>query len=259
MERPDLPLLSLLLANAVTIALALVQDWALGTVLAVYWFQSVTIGLFAFVRLLGVPAGPDGQGRLAGIALAGFFAVHYGLFHLVYLVFLAAFALDGTYGAVDPLGIAAGCAVFFVNHLVSFLWYRPREEATASAIFSEPYTRIVPMHLTDHRRGVRHGRTAGRGRDPSRAPPLPAPEGRRRRRGAPEEARAGGPGRRPRGDGGVTAAPPGFSTRSRGSAGAPATPAGIDAGHFSPVRRTPWRGRGPGSRTPRTGSPRTPG
>ena len=148
MERPDLPLLSLLLANAVTIALALVQDWALGTVLAVYWFQSVTIGLFAFVRLLGVPAGPDGQGRLAGIALAGFFAVHYGLFHLVYLVFLVSFALDGTYGAVDPLGIAAGCAVFFANHLVSFLWYRPREEATASAIFSEPYARIVPMHLT---------------------------------------------------------------------------------------------------------------
>ena len=148
MDRPDLPLLSLLLANAVTIALALLQDWPLGTVLAVYWFQSVTIGLFTFVRLLGVPAGGDGRERFKGIALAGFFAVHYGLFHLVYLVFLVSFALTGTYGIADPLGIALGCAVFFANHLVSFLWYRPREEASPEAIFAEPYARIVPMHLT---------------------------------------------------------------------------------------------------------------
>jgi hypothetical protein len=148
MDRPDLPLLSLLLANAITIALALLQDWPLGTVLAVYWFQSVTIGLFTIVRLLGVPDSGEGRQRYKGIALAGFFALHYGLFHLVYLVFIAAFALTGTYGIPDPLGIALGCAVFFVNHLVSFLWYRPREEASPEAIFSEPYSRIVPMHLT---------------------------------------------------------------------------------------------------------------
>jgi hypothetical protein len=148
MERPDLPLISLLLANAVTIALALLQDWAIGTVLAVYWFQSVTIGLFTLVRLLGITAGGDGRERLKGIALAGFFAVHYGLFHFVYLVFIVAFVLSGAYGIADPLGIAVGCAVFFVNHLVSFIWYRPREEASPEAIFAEPYARIVPMHLT---------------------------------------------------------------------------------------------------------------
>ncbi len=148
MDRPGLPLLSLLLANAVTIALALLQDWPLGTVLAVYWFQSVTIGLFTFIRLLGVSAGTDGRERGRGLVLAGFFAVHYGVFHLVYLVFLVSFALAGIYGIGDPLGLAAGCAVFFANHLVSFLWYLPREEASPEAIFSEPYARIVPMHLT---------------------------------------------------------------------------------------------------------------
>jgi hypothetical protein len=147
MDRPDLPLVSLLIANGITIALALAQGWALGTVLVVYWFQSVVIGAFTFLRLLGAPAGDDG-GPLAALALAGFFAVHYGLFHAVYLVFLAAFALSGTYGVADPLGIAFGCAVFLVNHLVSFLWYRPREDAEPGAIFMEPYARIVPMHLT---------------------------------------------------------------------------------------------------------------
>lgn len=151
MDRPDLPLLSLVLANGVTIILALLQDWAPGTVLAIYWFQSVTIGLFTFTRLLGIrefPGAGGRTGRLPGLFLAGFFAVHYGLFHLVYLVFLAGFVLTGTYGIADLPGIALGCVVFLLNHLVSFLWYRPREEATASAIFMEPYARIVPMQLT---------------------------------------------------------------------------------------------------------------
>jgi hypothetical protein len=148
MDRPDAPLLSLLVANGITIALALVQDWSLGTVLAVYWFQSVTIGLFTVVRLLGVPPGADGRGRFQGVALAGFFALHYGLFHLVYLVFIATFAFTGMYGFADPLGIALGCTVFFLNHLVSYLWYRPREAEAPMQIFAEPYARIVPMHLT---------------------------------------------------------------------------------------------------------------
>lgn len=147
MDRPDLPLLSLLVANGVTIVLALLQDWDLGTVLAVYWFQSVAIGFFTLVRLLGTPAGDGASSRLPSLFLAGFFTVHYGLFHLVYLVFLTGFFLGGTVGAADLAGIALGCAAFLVNHLVSFLWYRPREETAPAAIFAEPYARIVPMHI----------------------------------------------------------------------------------------------------------------
>lgn len=148
MDRPDLPLLTLLVANGVTIALALLQNWDLGALLAAYWFQSVAIGFFTLVRLLGVPAGDSGWSRLPSLFLAGFFAVHYGLFHLVYLVFLTGFFLAGSGGAPDYAGIALGCAVFLANHLVSFLWYRPREEAAPAAIFAEPYARIVPMHIT---------------------------------------------------------------------------------------------------------------
>ena len=148
MNRQDLPLLSLLAANGVTILLALLQDWNLSTVLGVYWFQSVAIGFFTLVRLLAVPAGDGGLSRLPSLLLAAFFAVHYGLFHLVYLVFLTGFFLAGSVGDVDVPGITLGCAVFLVNHLVSFLWYRPREEAAPAAIFAEPYARILPMHLT---------------------------------------------------------------------------------------------------------------
>jgi hypothetical protein len=144
-DRPDLPLLSLVFANGFTIALALIQDWELGTVHAIYWFQSVVIGALTFVRLLGT--GGDGN-RFARLALAGFFAFHYGLFHVVYLVFLVTFGLMGLFRIVDLPGLVLACALFLANHLVSFLWYRSREEVPSAQIFTEPYARIVPMHLT---------------------------------------------------------------------------------------------------------------
>ena len=39
---------SLILANGITIALALILRWELGPLMWVYWAQSVTIGIFQF-------------------------------------------------------------------------------------------------------------------------------------------------------------------------------------------------------------------
>lgn len=168
----DPPLLALLVANGVTIVLAVLQHWELGTVLLVYWCQSVTIGLFAFLRILGASGPDEAVGRLRPVRrlyLAGFFAFHYGLFHLVYLVFIVAFALFGTYGISDPLAIMAGAGIFFVNHLVSYLWFRGRETRDPEEIFLEPYHRIVPMHLTIIAGGLAAGLVSGFGIDASLA------------------------------------------------------------------------------------------
>ncbi len=147
----DPPLIALLLANGITLVLAVAQRWELGTVLLVYWCQSVTIGLFTFIRILRtrVPSGEEGDASpVRRIFLAGFFTFHYGLFHVVYFVFILAFALFGTYGISDLLGILFGAGVFFLNHLVSYLWFRTREARSPDELFIEPYYRIVPMHLT---------------------------------------------------------------------------------------------------------------
>lgn len=165
----DPPLLALLVANGVTIALAVLQRWELGTVLLVYWCQSVTIGVFTVARILEAGDAADRSRPIRRLFLAGFFMVHYGLFHLVYLVFIATFALFGTYGISDPLAILAGAGVFFVNHLVSFLWFRGREVHNPEAIFVEPYHRIVPMHLTIILGGVAAGLVSGYGIDASLA------------------------------------------------------------------------------------------
>jgi hypothetical protein len=47
--------------------------------------------------------------------------------------------------------ILLSCAIFFATTLYSFLYYRHRQEPTLlnlPALFTGPYRRILPMHLT---------------------------------------------------------------------------------------------------------------
>lgn len=148
--RWDLPALILLVSNAVTIYLALTQNWNVVDLVVVYWAQSVTIGFFNW-RLLRFLEGqkPRLETRLLSKhSDSWFFALHYGLFHFVYMVFLAigvvAFGLDSPW-------VIIGILAFGVNQAVSY-WYSIRDERTRkldpSAVFFLPYARILPMHLT---------------------------------------------------------------------------------------------------------------
>lgn len=77
-----------------------------------------------------------------------FFAVHYGIFHLVYLGFVA-------FDAGDELGAPGGyllCTlVFIANHGYSLV-HNIRRDAqgrpSIGALMFLPYARILPMHLT---------------------------------------------------------------------------------------------------------------
>jgi len=86
----DLSLWSLLFSNAITIFFATKEGWDISTILWIYWFQSITIGLFNFVRILqlkkfstegfeinGRPAEPT---RGTKNFTAFFFLFHYGFF-----------------------------------------------------------------------------------------------------------------------------------------------------------------------------------
>ncbi|MFY9799777.1 MAG: DUF6498-containing protein [Methanoregula sp.] len=81
---------------------------------------------------------------------AGFFTIHYGLFHWGYYTFIVESGLFGTVHFSDP-NIWFSCSLFFVNHLYSYLTYRHQESKGAIYIieqFFRPYQRIIPMHLT---------------------------------------------------------------------------------------------------------------
>src|SRR6185503_12803143 len=129
------------------------------TVIWLYWFQSVMIGLFNFADMLtiktknidvsnmtfnGRPATPAG----AKGCLPVFFLFHYGVFHFVYLIFLFVdFKISDT--NFSYLGMAA--AGVFLQQVIQFVQTKIKYTHASrriASIFFTPYLRIVPMHLT---------------------------------------------------------------------------------------------------------------
>jgi hypothetical protein len=167
--RHNFPVISLIFANLATIVLAILGNWDLATVMFIYWAQSIIIGIFTVVSLLGAdtaalgadlgkPAG--GLGRPEKVSprfvgcykclLAGFFALHYGLFHWGYYAFIVESGIFGTVNFADP-SLWLSCGFFFANHLYSHITYRhkgPKGSGYVSEEFFTPYQRIIPMHLT---------------------------------------------------------------------------------------------------------------
>ena len=157
--RNDPSTFFLILSNLATMAFALVEHWNLSVVMWIYWGQSVVIGFFNWRRIRSLrqfstenftmndqPVDPTPATRRM---VAFFFLVHYGLFHLVYCVFLV--AERGNLSPADAAGALACVAIFAVNHRFSFLHHLERDlsrKPNIGSVMMFPYARIVPMHLT---------------------------------------------------------------------------------------------------------------
>jgi cation transport ATPase len=146
----------LVASNAVTLVLALWQGWSLGLLLWPYWAQSVIIGVFSYRRMLGLQRFSTANFRVNGKpaeendatrrSTANFFAMHYGMFHLVYAIFL----LMLTTPAADWLWIAIAVVAFAFNHASSFRRFREADRQgrpNIGALMFLPYLRVLPMHL----------------------------------------------------------------------------------------------------------------
>ena len=63
----NFPVVSLILANLVTIVLAILGNWDLATVMFIYWAQSIIIGIFSVISILGAdtacPCGKTSRNR----------------------------------------------------------------------------------------------------------------------------------------------------------------------------------------------------
>ena len=170
----------LIFSNLLVIAFAVIENWDLLTLMWIYWFQSVIIGFFNFIRILTlkdfstkdfhINNKPVKATKGVKIFTAFFFAFHYGGFHLVYLgfLFIASFTSiipsSITSYPAGPSDIAANVsdivtnviyilvstAIFFINHLYSFLHNRKKDKKKQNIgrVMFFPYARIIPMHLT---------------------------------------------------------------------------------------------------------------
>lgn len=147
--------LALLTSNAITILVALIQQWDFSMVIWAYWFQSVIIGLFQWKKILDLKTFSTKGFTINHRAVkataytkhytAWFFLFHYGFFHFVYALFLFTGVGRPHLRALLPI-----IAVFLLNHLFSYMKNRRQDSTQKQNIgkmMSRPYARIVPMHL----------------------------------------------------------------------------------------------------------------
>jgi hypothetical protein len=134
---------------------------SLRELMLVYWMQSVIIGLSFFVRMLklesfstegmtmnGRPVAASARGK---VRVALFFAVHYGFFHLIYLLFVAFGPPEAKPAGLSTLGYWLCAAVFVISHGYSLLENIAKDrrgQPNLGTLMMLPYARIVPMHLT---------------------------------------------------------------------------------------------------------------
>lgn len=151
----------MLAANLVAIVIALATRMPLSDLMLVYWIQSVIIGVSFFARMLSL-----GRFSTEGLNLddeqldatprnkvrvALFFALHFGFFHLVYLMFLAFEPAAQKSAPFSALGFWLCAAGFAVGHGYSLLENIAKDRAgepNLGTLMMLPYARIVPMHLT---------------------------------------------------------------------------------------------------------------
>lgn len=150
---------TLLTINAALLAYYLYYNTGFKTLVWIYWAQSCIIGLFNFLNLLtirnikpgsieinDVPVTSDNQARGC---LAPFFALHYGIFHFVYMIFI--FTIVDRKEAFDFGLFEISVGALFLDQLWSFIRAKQREkthQTNPGTLFFLPYLRIVPMHLT---------------------------------------------------------------------------------------------------------------
>jgi hypothetical protein len=158
-EAPaDYSLWGIVLANGLPLALALLLSWPLSVLLWPYWAQSVIIGLFNVRRMLLLERFTTDGLRVNGRVVqptaavrwqvALFFLAHYGMFHLVYVMFLT---LQTPLPAAERGWVLLLAVVFAVSHGLSHqehLQHDLRGGTNLGTLMFVPYLRVIPMHLT---------------------------------------------------------------------------------------------------------------
>ena len=155
-----LPVFLLIGANLVPLFGALFLDWDVFTILLLFWFENVIIGLFGIARLI---VSGQSDSAIAGLVQPLFFLVHYGGFmfgHLMILFGLFSPGADGSGQLEDPAQLLdllrsnwlwLSVLALFVSHGWSFIEnfmgrneYAQLKPADAMAL---PYRRMMITHI----------------------------------------------------------------------------------------------------------------
>ncbi len=152
----DRSLAFLLLTNLVTVVWAVLQQWNVTDLLWIYWGQSVIIGYYNVHRIVDLDQFSTDSFLINNWTMeptretqrctAVCFALHYGLSHLGYGVFLlTTFRIHAGF----PLaGVLLCLLAFYLNHRFSYRYNRERDRVpNIETLMFFPYVRIIPMQL----------------------------------------------------------------------------------------------------------------
>jgi len=160
----DLSTIILIFSNLITILIAIINNWNFLTLMWVYLFQSLIIGLFAFIKILKLknftteglkinnePVKANSQAKKK---VAFIFSLYFIFFHIIYIFFLWGFSQEISLESSvlkETSFIILSVLIFFANHLFSFVYNYKKDskrKTNLGEMMHAPMLRILPMHLT---------------------------------------------------------------------------------------------------------------
>jgi len=143
------PVQTLIGANLIPVFGVLFLGWDVGSILLLYWLESVVIGALNVPKILASRGRPVGK-----VFDSAFFSLHFGGFCAGHAMFLKEmFELDISLAALLGLGslsLAAGSLFLshFISMLVNFFGRQEYNKRRSREQMFVPYGRVVIMHVT---------------------------------------------------------------------------------------------------------------
>jgi len=150
----------LVTANLLPLVGVLLWDWDVTSLLLLFWFENVIIGLFGIARIV---VSSRTENTFEGLFLPVFFLIHYGGFmfgHFMVLLYLYSSSLAQGGGAVDAsdyylivLGNFTWVALLalFISHgwsfAENFMGNREHERISPVQAMALPYRRMMITHV----------------------------------------------------------------------------------------------------------------
>jgi hypothetical protein len=163
-KTPNTSSAALVIANLIPLLGVLFFHWDLFTIMFLFWFENVIVGVYNVLRM-AVAVGPGVLGGAVKLFLIPFFCVHYGMFCLVHGVFVVVLFGGGMSTSAGSPGELAGgllshslhpgllipVLAIVVSHGISFfvnyIGEGEYKRASAQQLMGRPYGRIVILHV----------------------------------------------------------------------------------------------------------------
>ena len=149
--------LSLILANMVPVVGVLFWHWSVASIMVLYWFESLVVGIFNVLKMHRAEGGIAAKLTLNGVpakdvvktGLICFFLIHYGFFMLGHGIFVLVLfypwhvPIGTLLSAIFSLVLSHG-----ISYRTNFIGRGEYKTLSVSQLLLAPYGRIFVMHFT---------------------------------------------------------------------------------------------------------------